>query len=206
MAGPEQVGGMPLHVEAAILVSYWVAQGEGRKAPVRPSRYATLLPLAPVLVEHADGDGLRRPVHVRDKPVAQTKARPGSDGVHFQERLTVSGSTTEEVMSKSILSSRWFAALAGGAMLALELSPASAFTLSGPSVRPVTSGEFDKVYYRGYHGVYRGRYHGVYHGGYAYHGGYGYHPYGYGGGVVARHVLHTSDQPTRDLQWLWNDP
>ena len=101
-------------------------------------------------------------------------------------------------MSKSILSSRW----AGGAMLALELSPASAFTLSGASVRPITSGEFDKVYYRGYHGVYRGRYHGVYHGGYSYHDGYGYHPYGY----VARHVLHTSDQPTRDLQWLWNDP
>ena len=103
---------------------------------------------------------------------------------------TVSGSTTEEVMSKSILSSRWVAALAGGAMLALELSPASAFTLSGPSVRPVTSGQFDKVYYRGYHGVYRGRYHGVYHGGYAYHGGYGYHhgygyrPYGYGGAAA----------------------
>jgi hypothetical protein len=137
---------------------------------------------------------------------AKTKTRPGSDGVHFQERLTVSGSITEEVVSKSILSSRWVAALAGGAMLALELSPASAFTLSGPSVRPVTSEEFDKVYYRGYHGVYTGRYHRVYHGGYAYHGGYGYHPYGYGEGVVVRHVLHTPDQPTRDLQWLWNDP
>ena len=43
MAGPEQVGGMPLHVEAAILDfvramrgsvrSYWAAQGERRKAP-----------------------------------------------------------------------------------------------------------------------------------------------------------------------------
>jgi hypothetical protein len=105
-------------------------------------------------------------------------------------------------VSKSILSSLSIAALIGGAMLALELSPAWAFTLSGPSMQPVTSGKFDKIYYRGYHGVYRGRYHG----GYAYHGGYGYHPYGYGGGVVARHVLHTSDQPTRDLQWLWNDP
>ena len=45
-------------------------------------------------------------------------------------------------------------------MFALELSPASAFTLSGPSVQPVTSGQFDKVYYRGYHGGYHG-YHGV---------------------------------------------
>jgi hypothetical protein len=36
-------------------------------------------------------------------------------------------------MSKSILSCLSVAALAGGAMLALELSPASAFTLSGTS-------------------------------------------------------------------------
>jgi hypothetical protein len=100
-------------------------------------------------------------------------------------------------MSKSILSCLSVAALAGGAMLALELSPASAFTLSGPSVQPVTSGQFDKVYYRayrggyrGYHGVYRGGYRGgyAYRGGYGYHGGYrygyGYHPYGYGGAAA----------------------
>ena len=104
-------------------------------------------------------------------------------------------------MSKSILSSLSVAALAGGAMLALELSPASAFTLSGTSVQPLTSGQFDKVYYRGYHGGYHG-YHGGYHGGYAYrgrygyrggyayrggygyHGGYGYRPYGYGGAAA----------------------
>ena len=104
-------------------------------------------------------------------------------------------------MSKSVLSSLSVAALAGGAMLALELSPASAFTLSGPSVQLVTSGQFDKVYYRGYHGGYHG-YHGGYHGGYAYrgrygyhggyayrggygyHGGYGYRPYGYGGAAA----------------------
>ena len=49
-------------------------------------------------------------------------------------------STTEEVMSKSILTSLSVAALAGGAMLALELSPASAFTLSGTSVQLLTSG------------------------------------------------------------------
>jgi hypothetical protein len=93
-------------------------------------------------------------------------------------------------MSKSILTCLSVAALAGGAMLALELSPASAFTLSGTSVQLVTSGQFDKVYYRGYHGGYHGRYHGGYHGGYAYRGGYGYHrgygyrPYGYGGAAA----------------------
>jgi len=96
-------------------------------------------------------------------------------------------------MSKSILSSLSVAALAGGAMLALELSPASAFTLSGTSVLPVTSGQFDKVYYRayrggyrGYHGAYRGGYRGgyAYRGGYGYHGGYGYRPYGYGGAAA----------------------
>ena len=81
-------------------------------------------------------------------------------------------------MSKSILSSLSVAALAGGAMLALELSPASAFTLSGTSVQPLTSGQFDKVYYRGYHGGY------AYRGGYGYHGGYGYRPYGYGGAAA----------------------
>ena len=93
-------------------------------------------------------------------------------------------------MSQSILSSLSVAALAVGAMLALELSPASAFTLSGTSVQPVTSGQFDKAYYRGYRGGYHGRYHGGYHGGYAYRGGYGYHrgygyrPYGYGGAAA----------------------
>jgi len=100
-------------------------------------------------------------------------------------------------MPKSILSSLSVAALAGGAMLALELSPASAFTLSGTSAQLVTSGQFDKVYYRGYHGyhggyhggyAYRGgyRYHGgyAYRGGYGYHGGYGYRPYGYGGAAA----------------------
>jgi hypothetical protein len=82
-------------------------------------------------------------------------------------------------MSKSFLSSLSVAALAGSAMLALDLTPASAFTLYGAAAQPTASAQFDKVYYRG---VYRGgyRYHGGYHGGYAYRGGYGYHPYGYG--------------------------
>jgi hypothetical protein len=148
-----------------------------------------------------------RPVHVERAfddargglPVSETtqwrkrKRGPCSDGVHFQGGLTVSvGSATEEIMSKSTLSSLSVAALAGGAILALELSPASAFTLSGPSVQLVTSGQFDKVYYRGYHGGYHG-YHGGYHGGYAYRGRYGYHGgyayrgrYGYHGGYAYR--------------------
>ncbi len=56
-------------------------------------------------------------------------------------------------MSKSFLCSLSVAALAGGAMLALELSAASAFTLYRISAQPLTSGQFDKVYY---HGGYRG--------------------------------------------------
>jgi hypothetical protein len=42
------------------------------------------------------------------------------------------------------------AAFAGAAMLALSMSPASAFTLSGPSLQPsVTSAQIDKVWWRG---------------------------------------------------------
>jgi hypothetical protein len=66
-------------------------------------------------------------------------------------------------MSKLFLSSLSVAALAGGAMLVLELSPVSAFTLYGTSAQALTSGQFDKVYYRGgyrYHGGYRGGYRG----------------------------------------------
>jgi len=40
------------------------------------------------------------------------------------------------------------AALAGAAMLALSLSPAAAFTLSGPSLQqPVVSAQIDKVWW-----------------------------------------------------------
>ena len=104
-------------------------------------------------------------------------------------------------MSKSFLSTLLVSALAGGAMLLVELSPVSAFTLYRTSAQPFTSGQFDKVYYRGYHGGYhgyRGGYHGgyayrarygyhggyAYRGGYGYHGGYGYRPYGYGGAAA----------------------
>ena len=83
------------------------------------------------------------------------------------------------------------AALAGAAMLALSSGPASALTLSGPSLAPpAASAHVDKVYYRGGYrgGAYRGGYHrgyayrGGYRGGYAYHGGY--RGYGYGGAAI----------------------
>jgi hypothetical protein len=54
------------------------------------------------------------------------------------------------------------AALAGAAMLALSMSPASAFTLASPSLeQPVASAQIDKVWWR--------------------HGGWGWHR-GWGGG------------------------
>ena len=115
-------------------------------------------------------------------------------------------------MSKSFLSSLSVAALAGCAMLVLESSPVSAFTLYGTSAQPFTSGQFDTVYYRSgyrYHGGYSGGYRGGYayrggyrrgyayrggygyrygyHGGYGY-GGYGYHPYGWGAAAVGAAV------------------
>jgi hypothetical protein len=44
------------------------------------------------------------------------------------------------------------AALAGAAMLAVSLSPAAAFTLSGPSLQqPVVSAQIDKVWWRHHH-------------------------------------------------------
>jgi len=102
-------------------------------------------------------------------------------------------------MSKSILSNLAIAAIACGAMLALELSPASAFTLYGTSAQSLSSGQFDRVYYRGgirysgyrggvRYGGYRGGYgyrygyRGYGYRGYGYRYGYGYHPYGYGYG------------------------
>ena len=96
-------------------------------------------------------------------------------------------------MSKSFLSSLLVGALAAGAMILVELSPVSAFTLYGTFAQPFTSGQFDKVYYRGgyrYHGGYRGgyrggyAYRGGYRRGYAYRGGYGYRPYGWGGAAA----------------------
>jgi hypothetical protein len=60
-----------------------------------------------------------------------------------------------------ILTGTAIAAIGGAAMLALSLSPASAFTLSGPSLeQPVASAQIEKVWWRhgwggGWHGGYR---------------------------------------------------
>jgi hypothetical protein len=48
-----------------------------------------------------------------------------------------------------ILTGTAIAAIGGAAMLALSLTPASAFTLSGPSLeQPVVSAQIDKVWWR----------------------------------------------------------
>ena len=55
------------------------------------------------------------------------------------------------------------AAIAGASMLALASGPASAFTLSGPSLeQPVASAQIDKVWWRG-----------GWHGGWGWRGGWG---------------------------------
>jgi hypothetical protein len=78
------------------------------------------------------------------------------------------GNDKEKAMSLQSLSAYSIAALAGGTMLALATSPASAVTLSGPSLeQSVASAQIDKVWYRyGYRGYgWRGGY---------YHRGWGY--------------------------------
>jgi hypothetical protein len=63
------------------------------------------------------------------------------------------------------------AAIAGASMLALSLSPASAFTLSGPSLgQSVASAQVDKVWWRG--GGWRGGgWRGGWHRGWGWRGG-----------------------------------
>ena len=69
------------------------------------------------------------------------------------------------------------AALGGATMLALTLSPASAFTLSAPSLQqPVVSAEIDKVWWHHGWGGGWGWHHG-------WGGGWGWHrPWGWGWG------------------------
>jgi hypothetical protein len=74
-------------------------------------------------------------------------------------------------MSMRSLAAYSIAAAAGGAMLTLSMTPASALTLSSPSLeKSVASSQIDNVWYRcgygrcgygyGYHGAYRGGYYG----------------------------------------------
>jgi hypothetical protein len=60
-------------------------------------------------------------------------------------------------MQSRTLANCSLAALAGAAMLALSMAPASAFTLSSPSLQPsVASAQIDKVWWRGGYGWHRG--------------------------------------------------
>ena len=75
-------------------------------------------------------------------------------------------------MSVKTLAKYTIAAIGGASMLALTLSPASAFTLSAPSLeQPVASAQIDKVWW--HHG---------------WGGGWGWHhAWGYGGGWGGPH-------------------
>ncbi|WP_158813658.1 hypothetical protein [Methylocapsa sp. S129] len=77
-------------------------------------------------------------------------------------------------MSLRSLANYSIAALGGATMLALSLSPASAFTLSGPSLeQPVVSAQIDKVWW--HHGWGGGW--GWHHHGWGWGGGYGDGPH-----------------------------
>ena len=76
-------------------------------------------------------------------------------------------------MSIRTLASRSVAALAGASMLALSLSPASAFTLTAPSLeQSVASSQIDKVWWRGGWG-------------WGWHRGWGWRGRGWGWGPAA---------------------
>ena len=77
-------------------------------------------------------------------------------------------------MSMRSLAVRLIGGTAAAAMLAVSLSPASAFTLSNPSLAPtVGSAQIDKVWWRGGWGGWRG-------GGWGWRGGWGYRGPGWG--------------------------
>jgi hypothetical protein len=96
-------------------------------------------------------------------------------------------------------------ALVGASMLAVSLSPASAFTLAAPSLeQPVASSQIDKVWWRGgwgggWHGGWRGGWGSGWRGGWGYRGagwgwrggwgyrgpGWGWRGYGWGPAAVA---------------------
>jgi hypothetical protein len=81
----------------------------------------------------------------------------------------------ENAMSVQNLAKYTVAALGGATMLALTLSPASAFTLAAPSLEaPVASAQIDKVWWHGGWGGHHG-----------WGGGWGWHHgYGWGGGYA----------------------
>jgi hypothetical protein len=87
-------------------------------------------------------------------------------------------------MSLRSLTGYSIAALAGAAMLALSLSPASAFTLSGPSLeQPLVSSQIDKVWWHhGWGGGWHGGWGWGWHRGWGWHAGWGGPGWGWGHG------------------------
>jgi hypothetical protein len=83
------------------------------------------------------------------------------------------GPQSKKGSSMRILKSTVIAAVGGAAMLALSLSSASAFTLSGPSLeQPVASAQVEKVWWHhGWGGGWHGGWHHGWGGGWG--GGYG---------------------------------
>ena len=78
-------------------------------------------------------------------------------------------------MLKSTLTATCLTALAGAAMMAISIAPASAFTLASPSLAPsVAESQIDHVWYDRY-----GRWHPN-----------GYRGYGYRHGYVAPYSYH----------------
>jgi hypothetical protein len=93
---------------------------------------------------------------------------------------TLGGGNKEYEMSLRTFASYAIAATAGASMLALSMGPASAFTLSSPSLeQPVASAQIDKVWWHG--GWHGGGWRGGWHGGWGWRGGWGYRGWGWRG-------------------------
>jgi hypothetical protein len=122
--------------------------------------------------------------------------RLASSCVHLPRGLIRwAGALAEYQMSMRSSAIRLIGGIAAAAMLAVSLSPASAFTLSSPSLAPtVGSAQIDKVWWRGSWGGWRGGGWG-WRGGWGYRGpGWGWRGYGWGpaavlGGVAAGAVV-----------------
>ena len=91
-------------------------------------------------------------------------------------------------MSIRTFVNRVAAALAGASMLAVSLTPVSAFTLSGPSLnQSVSSAQIDKVWWRGGWGWHGGW--GWRGGGWGWRRGWGWGPAAVVGGVAAGAIV-----------------
>ncbi len=95
-------------------------------------------------------------------------------------------------MLSRVLSGAVISATVGATMVAMTAAPASAFTLSAPSLEPqIAASNIEQVYWHRYGwGWHRGwGWHGGWHRpwGWGWHGGWGYRPWGWGWGWHRRH-------------------